>query len=95
MLALLLTLALLAAAACSQGRPSHLGTWQSSITEEITLRINDDGTIDEYWEDTLTATYPYEADADTLTVDQSGDKYTLSLEDGKLVYMGETLYTKK
>lgn len=92
---LLMCVVFVALIGCSQGEPSHLGEWQSSITEEITLRIKSDGTIEEYWEDILTATYPYELGENAIIVDQSGDHYTLLLEGDALTYMGETLYTRK
>ncbi|GEM_PF-6650853 len=91
----LLSITLLIVSGCAQTKPSHLGEWQSDITEEITIQIKDDGTLDEYWENTQTATYTYEIEDNSLIVDQNGDKYSLLIDNGKLVYEGETLYTKK
>lgn len=92
---ILVGIAFIAISGCSQPEPSHLGVWQSNITEEITILIQDDGTLEEYWEDTLTATYSYEIEGNSLIVEQYDDKYTLTLDGDKLIYMDDVLYTKK
>ena len=64
----LLFIALLTIPGYSQTTLSHLGEWQSNITEEITIQIKNDGTLEEYWDDTLTATYTYEVEGNSFIV---------------------------
>lgn len=92
---ILLSIVLLIISGCSQTKAPYLGEWQSNITDEITIRIKEDGRLEEYWDNNLTAIYTYEVEGNSLIVEQYDDKYTLLLDRDKLVYGDEPLYTKK
>ena len=91
---LMCMMVLLTLAACTK-TAELAGKWQSLITPEITIEFRDDGTLNEYWEDVPTASYIYETNETSVTVDQNGDRYTLERKGDKLVYMGEALYQKQ
>lgn len=79
---------------CS-GASKVTGIWQSTIGEEITMELKEDGTIIEYWEDEPTATYAFEQQDDQLIIDQNGSKFVVDISDGELIYLGEVIYRKK
>lgn len=91
------TLAIVAVmlAGCAKSEASVVGRWQSTITGEITIEFGGDGSITEYWEDDVTNDEStYSVDGDRVTVVQNGDSFELDLEGDRLIYMGETLYTR-
>lgn len=85
----------LAMTGCSQDEQSVKGKWQSAITQEITIEFKEDGVLNEYLEDKLNTSYSYKQDGNSVTVDQSVEVFTLTMEDDKLLYNGEILYTRQ
>ena len=82
-------------AGCAKSAPSIVGRWQSTITEEITVEFNSNGTVTEYWEDSVTNDEStYSMDGDKVSINQNGDIFVVDLIGDELVYMDETIYTR-
>lgn len=77
---------------CTKKAVSIIGVWQSENADEITVEFKRDGTLTEYWQDVVTAEYTYEVGGDQVTINQNGDLYTVTIEDGTLIYMGDIIY---